>query len=205
MIAAMTIPAVTPDRAAALRRRLGTRSIVLVGIMGCGKSSVGRRLAQVLDLPFVDADTEIETAANMSIPEIFATHGESYFRSGERRVIARLLKNGPQVLATGGGAYMNADTRNLIRNSGVSLWLKADFEVVMARVRKKSTRPLLQNPDPEAVMRRLIDERYPVYAEADVTVQSRDVPHDVVVADIIDALEHYFGIAGADEPQEPCA
>lgn len=201
----MTIPAVTPDRAAALRRRLGTRSIVLVGIMGCGKSSVGRRLAQVLDLPFVDADTEIETAANMSIPEIFATHGESYFRSGERRVIARLLKNGPQVLATGGGAYMNADTRNLIRNSGVSLWLKADFEVVMARVRKKSTRPLLQNPDPEAVMRRLIDERYPVYAEADVTVQSRDVPHDVVVADIIDALEHYFGIAGADEPQEPCA
>lgn len=205
MIAAMTIPAVTPDRAAALRRRLGTRSIVLVGIMGCGKSSVGRRLAQVLDLPFVDADTEIETAANMSIPEIFATHGESYFRSGERRVIARLLKNGPQVLATGGGAYMNADTRNLIRNSGVSLWLKADFEVVMARVRKKSTRPLLQNPDPEAVMRRLIDERYPVYAEADVTVQSRDVPHDVVVADIIDALEHYFGIAGADEFQEPCA
>src|SRR5690554_3740965 len=109
----MTIPAVTPDRAAALRRRLGTRSIVLVGIMGCGKSSVGRRLAQVLDLPFVYADTEIETAANMSIPEIFVTHGESYFRSGERRVIARLLKNGPQVLATGGGAYMNADTRNL--------------------------------------------------------------------------------------------
>src|SRR5690606_23770058 len=108
-----------------------------------------------------------------------------------------LLKNGRQVLATGGGAQMDADTRNLIRDSGVSLWLKAEFEVVMARVRKKSTRPLLQNPNPEAVMRRLIDERYPIYAEAEVTVQSRDVPHDVVVTDIVDALERHFGLIGA--------
>lgn len=167
---------------------LGSRSIVLVGIMGCGKSTVGRRLAQRLDLAFVDADTEIERAANMSVPEIFSRHGEPYFRSGEERVIARLLKEGPQVLATGGGAFMSAATRAAIAEQGLSVWLKADFDTVMARVRKRTSRPLLQNPDPEGTMKALMAKRDPVYAMADLTVYSRDVPHDEVMEDIIQAL-----------------
>lgn len=188
---------VEEERAARLVSALGTRSIVLVGIMGCGKSSVGRRLAQTLTLPFVDADTEIEAAANLTIPEIFAQHGEAYFRAGEQRVISRLLKNGPQILATGGGAYMNAETRAAIRENGLSIWLKADFSLVMNRVRRKPNRPLLNDPDPEAVMRRLLAEREPVYAQAALTVQSRDVPHEAVVVDIIAALEDHFGLAPA--------
>lgn len=193
MTATITLPQPSSDRVERLKAAIGSRSLVLVGIMGCGKSSVGRRLAAMLDLSFVDADTEIETAANMTIPEIFATHGEGYFRAGEQRVIARLLKIGPQVLATGGGAYMNAETREEIRKAGISIWLKADFDVVMMRVRKRTNRPLLQQPDPEGVMRRLIAERYPVYASADVTVQSRDVPHEVVVLEILEALENHLG------------
>ncbi|WP_067338332.1 shikimate kinase [Stappia indica] len=188
---------VEEERAARLVTGLGTRSIVLVGIMGCGKSSVGRRLAQTLSLPFVDADTEIEAAANLTIPEIFAQHGEAYFRAGEQRVIARLLKNGPQILATGGGAYMNAETRAAVREMGLSIWLKADFALVMNRVRRKPNRPLLNDPDPEGVMRRLLAEREPVYAEAELTIQSRDVPHEAVVADIVAALEAHFGFAPA--------
>lgn len=168
---------------------LGGRSLVLVGIMGCGKSTVGRRLASRLDIPFVDADQEIERAANMTVAEIFSTHGEAEFRRGEERVIARLLKEGPQVLATGGGAFMNEATRREVSDNGFSVWLKADFDTVMERVRKKSTRPLLQNPDPEGTMRALMDKRYPVYATADLTVQSRDVPHEVVVEDIVEALK----------------
>jgi shikimate kinase len=168
---------------------LGGRSLVLVGIMGCGKSTVGRRLASRLDIPFVDADQEIERAANMTIAEIFSTHGEAEFRRGEERVIARLLKEGPQVLATGGGAFMNEATRRKVADNGLSVWLKADFATVMERVRKRSTRPLLQNPDPEGTMKALMDKRYPVYATADLTVQSRDVPHDVVVEDIVEALK----------------
>lgn len=168
---------------------LGGRSLVLVGIMGCGKSTVGRRLASRLDIPFVDADQEIERAANMTVAEIFSTHGEAEFRRGEERVIARLLKEGPQVLATGGGAFMNEATRREVADNGLSVWLKADFDTVMERVRKKSTRPLLQNPDPEATMKALMDKRYPVYATADLTVQSRDVPHEVVVEDIVEALK----------------
>ena len=167
---------------------LNGKSIVLIGIMGCGKSTVGRRLANRLNIPFVDADTEIEQAANMTIAEIFATHGEPEFRRGEERVIARLLTEGPQVLATGGGAFMNEATRNEIAKNGISVWLKADFDIVMERVRKKSTRPLLQNPDPEGTMRALMDQRYPVYANSDLTVLSRDVPHEVVVDDIVSAL-----------------
>ncbi len=168
---------------------LGERSIVLVGLMGCGKSSVGRRLASRLGISFVDADEEIERVAAKSIVEIFADHGEAYFRDGERRVIARLLANGPQVLATGGGAFINPETRAKIRERGISIWLHADLPVLMRRVSKRDTRPLLKNGDPEATMRDLMDKRYPVYAEADITVESRDVPHDVIVNEVIAALK----------------
>ncbi len=168
---------------------LGERSIVLVGLMGCGKSSVGRRLASRLGIAFVDADEEIERVAAKSIVEIFADHGEAYFRDGERRVIGRLLASGPQVLATGGGAFINPETRAKIRERGVSVWLRAELPVLMRRVSKRDTRPLLKTGDPEATMRDLMAKRYPVYAEADVTVESRDVPHDVIVNEVIAALK----------------
>lgn len=186
----------------ALRRALGSRTIVLVGMMGAGKSSVGKRLAQRLHLPFADADTEIELAAGMSIPDIFAQRGEAEFRQGEQRVIARLLGEGPRVLATGGGAYMNAETRKLIADRGVSIWLKAEFDVLMRRVRKRSNRPLLQNPDPEGTLKRLMDERYPIYADADIVVVSRDVAHEVIVEDIMTALAERLGI-GVDLKSVP--
>jgi shikimate kinase len=182
----------TPDAMSTFGRRLGRRSIVLVGLMGAGKSTVGRRLAQGLGLPFRDADHEIEAAAGMTIPEIFSIHGETHFRNGERRVIARLLQEGPLVLATGGGAFMNDETRLRISQAGISIWLKADLDVLMRRVRKRSTRPLLQNADPEGTMRRLMEVRYPIYATADLTVESQDGPHDRVVTDIRSALEAWF-------------
>ena len=176
-----------------VRARLQDRSIVLVGLMGAGKSSVGRRLAEKLGLPFVDADHEIEAAAGKSIAEIFADHGEPYFREGERRVIARLLGSGAQVLATGGGAFVNEETRERIRQGSVSVWLKADLPLLMKRVLKRSDRPLLKSEDPEAVMRRLMEQRYPVYAAADVTVESRDVQHGQMVNDVIKALAKWNG------------
>jgi 3-dehydroquinate synthase len=160
---------------------LGRRSIVLVGMMGAGKTSVGRRLAAKLGLPFVDADAEIEAGAQLTIPEIFERFGEAYFRDGERKVIARLLNAGPQVLATGGGSFMNQATRDNIAAHGVSIWLKPDFEALAARVRKKANRPLLQTADPEQTLRRLLDERAPTYALADITIESRDGPHETVV------------------------
>lgn len=172
----------------ALRAALDKRSIVMIGLMGCGKSSVGRRLAGALGLTFIDADEEIEKAAGKSIPEIFADHGETYFRDGERRVIQRLLRSGPQVLATGGGAFMNGETRATVKAQGISIWLKAEIEVLMVRVMKRSNRPLLKSGNPEAIMRRLMAERYPIYAEADITVISRDIDHDVIVAEAIVAL-----------------
>ena len=181
------------QRGQPLSRRLGARSLVLVGLMGAGKSTVGRRLAQTLQLPFRDADHEIEAAAGMTIPEIFAIHGEDHFRDGERRVIARLLQEGPIVLATGGGAFMNDETRLRIAEHGISLWLKADLDVLMRRVRIRTTRPLLQNPDPEGTMRRLMEVRYPVYATADITVDSHEAPHDRVVTDIVKALGEWLG------------
>lgn len=184
----------------AIGRRLGRRSVVLVGLMGAGKSTVGRRLAARLGLPFKDADHEIETAAGMSIPDIFAVHGEPSFRDGERRVIARLLQDGPLVLATGGGAFMNAETRARIAEAGVSIWLRADLPVLMRRVRKRSNRPLLQNPDPEGVMRELMKTRHPVYGLAHLTVESRDVPHDRVVADVLAALGEWLA---AEEGRRP--
>ena len=176
------------DRLAQIRKALGSRSIVLIGLMGAGKTAVGRRLANKLDLPFIDADTEIEVAAGASISEIFAEHGEAYFRHGERKVIARLLQGGPQVLATGGGAYMNPETRAAIKARGVSVWLKADAKVLLKRVGRRGNRPLLAGGEPEKVMKKLMQERYPVYAEADVTVESRDVPHELIVGSVIDAL-----------------
>lgn len=177
---------------AGLLQKLGHRSIVLVGIMGCGKSTVGKRLAQRLGLEFIDADSEIERAANMTVSEIFAEHGEPYFRSGEERVIARILREGPQVLATGGGAFMSDATRQEISEHGVSIWLKVDFETVMARVRRRSTRPLLQNPDPEGTMRNLLAKREPVYARAALTVTSKEVPHETVVDQIVITLADYL-------------
>ena len=173
---------------AALRTALGRRSVVLVGMMGSGKSSVGKRLATRLGLPFVDADTEIETAANATIPEIFERHGEAYFRDGERRVIRRLLDDRPKVLATGGGAFIQPETRAAIREGSVTIWLQADRDLILSRVRRRSNRPLLKTADPAATIDRLIAERYPIYAEADVHVQSRDVAHDIVLEDIVGGL-----------------
>ncbi len=173
------------------RQRVGGCSIVLVGLMGAGKTSIGRRLAEKLDLPFIDADVEIEKAAGKSIPDIFADHGEAHFRDGERKVIARLLENGKQVLATGGGAFINPETRERIKQHSVSIWLKADLDLLMKRVLKRGGRPLLETGDPEAVMRDLMDKRYPVYAEADITVKSQDVQHNQMVNDVIRALAHW--------------
>ena len=183
------------ERLARIRDALGTRSIVLIGLMGAGKTAVGRRLANRLDLPFIDADTEIEMAAGASVSEIFAEHGESYFRQGERKVIARLLEGGPQVLATGGGAYMNPETRANIKARGLSVWLKADLKVLLKRVGRRDSRPLLTSGEPEKVMKKLMEERYPVYESADVTVESRDVPHEVIVGAVIDALAVKLGCA----------
>lgn len=180
----------------AIRDALGDRLIVLVGLMASGKTSVGRILGQKLGLPFVDADHEIEAAANMTIPEIFARHGEADFRSGERRVIARLLSHGPRVLATGGGAFMSPETRQVIRDRGVSVWLKADFDTLVRRARRRANRPLLQTANPEATMRGLMEVRYPVYAEADLTVQSVDGPHESTAATIIASLAEYFCSGG---------
>jgi shikimate kinase len=172
----------------AVKRSLNGRSIVLVGLMGAGKSTVGRRLAQKLGLEFTDADVEIERAAGKTVPDIFRDHGEAYFREGERKVIARLLDSGPQVLATGGGAFMNEETRHNIASRGISVWLRADMNLLMKRVRRRDNRPLLKAEDPEEVMRQLIAQRYPVYGQADVTVESRDVPHNSIVSDVIRAL-----------------
>jgi len=181
---------------------LGRRSIVLIGMMGVGKSSVGRRLAARLGIPFVDADGEIEKAAGMSISDIFARHGEADFRSGEARVIARLLEGGPQVLATGGGAAMNPDTRAAIRAKGVSIWLSAEFDLLMRRINKrKNERPMLQTADPAATLRRLLAERAPIYAQSDLTVQSREVPHDAIVADIMRSLAAFFACSTSPPAQ----
>jgi shikimate kinase len=177
---------------------LGTRSIVLVGMMGAGKSTIGRRLSARLRLPFLDADTEIEAAAGMSIADIFETHGEPYFRDGEARVIARLLDGDPAVIATGGGAFMREETRGRIRSKAVSIWLKADADIIMRRVKRRVDRPLLQTTDPATTVARLIEEREPVYQCADLTIWSRDVPHEKIVDECIDAL-HALLCGGAKQ------
>jgi shikimate kinase len=182
-------PLALHPRADQFRARLGGRSIVLVGMPGSGKSSIGRRLGQRLALEFADADAEIERAANMTIPEFFQSKGETEFRKGEQKVIARLLENGPQVIATGGGAFMNEDTRRRIRDQGVSIWLKADVETLLKRVKRKSNRPLLQNADPEGTLRNLLASREATYAEADLTITSCEVPHEEVVEAIVNLLD----------------
>jgi shikimate kinase len=179
---------------------LGTRSVVLVGMMGAGKSTIGRRLAARLRLPFLDADSEIEAAAGMSIPDIFETHGEPHFRDGEARVIARLLDNGPGVLATGGGAFLREETRDRIGRQAVSIWLKADVDTIMRRVKRRADRPLLQTADPAATVERLVGEREPFYQGADLTIWSREVPHEKIVDECIDALHIRLCREAASDP-----
>jgi shikimate kinase len=168
-----------------------SRSIVLIGLMGAGKTTIGRRLASYLNLPFFDADHEIEAAAGCTVSEIFARHGEPAFRDGERRVIARLLDGPRHVLATGGGAFMNEQTRGLIREKGLSIWLRADLDLLMDRVSRRQNRPLLKTGDPRATMERLMNERYPIYAEADIVVDSTGAPHDHIVQDVVKAIKTY--------------
>ena len=177
----------------AVVRALGGRSIVLVGMMGAGKSSIGRRLAGRLGIPFIDADMEIESAAGMTIPEIFEKHGEPYFRAGEARVIARLLDNGPQVLATGGGSVMDPQTRALIGQKGISIWLKADIDVLLKRTKRRNDRPLVEK------IKDLLPVREPIYAQADIIIQSRDEPHDTIIDEIMGELTKRLGL-GAGKP-----
>lgn len=165
--------------------------------MGVGKSSVGRRLANALGLPFRDADAEVESAAGRTIPEIFAQLGEPAFRDGERRVIGRLLEGPPHVLATGGGAFMSPETRALIKEHAISIWLKADLDVLARRVGRKDSRPLLAGKDPMEVLKAQAEARYPIYAEADIVVETGDTAHHVTVAQVIKAMSEYLG--------EPCA
>jgi len=178
----------------AIVRALGVRSVVLVGMMGAGKSSIGRRLAARLGMTFVDADSEIESAAGMTIAEIFTQHGEPYFRAGEARVIARLLDNGPQVLATGGGAIMDQRTRDLIHIKGISVWLKADLDVLMKRTKRRNDRPLADK------MHDLLPLREPVYGQSDIVVQSRDEPHDLIVDEIVAGLVKHLGLTAQEQP-----
>lgn len=170
-----------------LLRLLDKRPIALVGMMGAGKTTVGRRLAQRLNRLFLDSDAEIEKAAGMAIPEIFSTRGETEFRAGEARVIARILKDEDIVLGTGGGAFVNKETRQLIKSEALSIWIKADFDLLFARVSRRSNRPLLQTENPRKTLRDLMDQRYPIYGEADITVKSKDVPQDVVAESIMKA------------------
>ena len=180
------------EKADAVRQLLGAKVVVLVGLMGAGKSTVGRKVATMLGLPFRDADNEIESAARMTVPELFEAYGEAEFRDLERRVILRLLEDGPMVLATGGGAYMNAETREAIAASGVSVWLNAELDVLMDRVSRRQNRPLLRNDDPRGVMQRLMNERYPVYALADLHVMTRDDKKEVIAGELIDVLAEYL-------------
>jgi len=184
------------ELAKSIRERLGHRSIVLIGLMGAGKSTVGKKLAALVELPFFDADNEIEKVSTMTIPELFEAYGEAEFRDLERRVIARMLENGPIVLATGGGAYMNELTRQAIASEGISLWLKAELDVLMARVARKQNRPLLKNDNPRGVMERLMTERHPIYANADLVVNSREEKKEIIAFEAMQAIAgHLDGIA----------
>jgi shikimate kinase len=170
--------------------------------MGAGKTAIGRKVAAMLSLPFIDSDQEIESVSRMTVPELFERYGETEFRALEQRVILRLLENGPQVLSTGGGAFMNAQTRDAIASHGVSVWLKAELDLLMERVSKKQNRPLLKNPDPRAVLERLMGERYPVYATSNVTVPTRDDRKEVIATEVVDALCGHFGIPATTAPGE---
>ena len=173
------------DRA---RAALGSRNLILVGLMGAGKSSVGRLVAHQLGVPFIDSDIEIERVSRMTITELFAAYGEEEFRALEARVMKRLLKGGPRVVSTGGGAFINARTRRHIKKGGLSVWLKADLEVLWERVNKRDTRPLLKTENPKQTLENLMNARYPVYAEADLTVHSRDVRKEVMADEVLRAV-----------------
>ena len=190
-------PALRQARAEDLAERLAGRPLVLVGMVGAGKTTVGRRLAARLKRQFLDSDEEIEKAAQMSIPEIFEQRGEPEFRAGETRVIARVLKNQGLVLATGGGAFVNPDTRALVKGEAVSVWLKAEADILFERVSRRSNRPLLKTANPRATLEKLIEDRYPIYADADVTVISRDVPQEAVATDVVEAVLAYLKEQGA--------
>ncbi|TGQ67404.1 shikimate kinase [Mesorhizobium sp. M00.F.Ca.ET.186.01.1.1] len=197
------LPANPPGEShAALLGRLGNRSIVFVGLMGAGKTAIGRKVGSMLSLPFIDSDQEIEGVSRMTVPELFERYGETEFRALEQRVILRLLENGPQVLSTGGGAFMNAQTREAIAAHGVSIWLKAELDLLMDRVSKKQNRPLLKSPDPRGVLEKLMGERYPVYATSDVTVPTRDDRKEVIASEVISALCRHFGVAEATSTGE---
>lgn len=180
------------DRRDELLGLIGHRPIVLIGMMGAGKTTVGRRLAARLGRHFVDSDEEVEKAAGMTIEDIFRAHGEADFRAGEVKVIARLLKDGNIVLGTGGGAFINPETRALVKSTAVSVWIKADFELLFQRVSRRSNRPLLKTANPRETLQKLIEARYPIYAEADVTIVSRDIPQDQVAGEVIDALAEHL-------------
>ncbi|MFZ1680766.1 MAG: shikimate kinase [Rhizobiaceae bacterium] len=192
------LPIQTNARADGIRRLLGRRAIVFVGLMGAGKTAIGRIVARDLGLRFADSDHEIEAAARMTIPELFELYGEPEFRALEQRVILRLIDEGPIVVSTGGGAFMNAETRRMIGENGMSVWLKADLDTLMERVAKKQNRPLLKTADPRRTMRDLMDARYPVYAAADIVVTSRNEPRDVIAAEVIEAIADHLRL-----PQEP--
>jgi shikimate kinase len=187
-----TIRLQSAEATADLLQKLGSRSIVFVGLMGAGKTAIGRRVASALELPFTDSDHEIETVSRMTVPELFERYGEAEFRSLEQRVILRVLENGPQVLSTGGGAFMNAQTRAAIAEHGLSVWLKADLDTLMERVSKKQNRPLLKTADPRATLEKLMLDRYPVYAEADLTVLTREERKEVIAAEVIEALGRHL-------------
>jgi len=179
------------------------RTLVLVGLMGAGKTNIGRRLAQRLGLGFIDADSEIEAAAGETIEEIFERRGEAAFREGERKVIARLLGNPVHVLATGGGAFMDPETRALIRERGISIWLRADLDLLHQRVSRRSNRPLLKHGNPREVLARLIDQRYPVYAQADVTVDTVDGPPEATLERVMTALEQHLATRAVAREHAP--
>jgi shikimate kinase len=196
----MTVTQILPaERTAEVLRHLGNRSIVFVGLMGAGKTAIGRKVAQALALPFTDSDHEIEVVSRLTVPELFELYGEAEFRALEQRVILRILESGPQVLSTGGGAFMNDHTRRAIASHGISVWLKADIDILMERVSKKQNRPLLKNPDPRGIMERLMAERYPVYATADVTVPTRDERKEVIATEVIESLAVLLGGAPVGE------
>ncbi|SMC93997.1 shikimate kinase [Fulvimarina manganoxydans] len=177
---------------ARLRERLGSRTIALVGLMGAGKTTVGRRLASLLGLPFRDSDVEIEEVSRMTIPELFEAYGEPEFRALEARVVQRLAVEGPQVVGTGGGAYMNGETRERLKSTAVTVWLKADLDTLMERVSRRSNRPLLKTADPRETMRRLIKERYPIYGQADIVIESRNVKREQVASEVAEAVQAFL-------------
>ncbi|MBK8456624.1 MAG: shikimate kinase [Phyllobacteriaceae bacterium] len=195
-------PAIDDARAAAIRDRLGGRSVVFIGLMGAGKTAIGRLVAKALDIPFFDSDHEIEEASRLTIPELFELYGEPEFRALEQRVISRLLHEGARIVSTGGGAYMNAETRRSIADHAASIWLKADIDTLMARVAKKQNRPLLKTADPRATMQKLMDARYPVYAGADITVITREESRETIAGEVIDMLDAWLAAHPAETKEE---